>query len=343
MHTGSTFEFGTRSVGEGCPVLVIAEIGINHEGDAGACAEMISAAAEAGADAVKLQTIEPESNYAPGTISYELFKRAELTPEETASMFALARKAGVEPFTTAGDIRTLEWLRELEPAGYKISSGLLTCTPVIEFAASLGRPLLMSTGMATVEDIDAAIGVARGAKGCDVALLQCTSVYPAELHQLNLGSITWLQHNYDVVTGFSDHSCGVDAAVHAVSAGAQIVEKHFTLDSSRPEFDHRLSLEPDQFAEMVSGIRAATLMRGVPGKPLLPEAQTMRRNMSRYLGALRNLRKGDVVGTDTVGFFRFTPGTEGITAAQFEGLNGRVIKRDVHASTPLQLEDIDES
>ena len=138
-------------------VYIIAEIGINHEGSVEKCARMIKAAAKIGVDAVKLQTIDADLNYVAGSESYRIFKDSELTREETANMFSLARANGLDIFTTAGDINTVEWVEKLRPSCWKISSGLLTHIPMVRHLASLGRPLLISTGMASVEDIDLAI------------------------------------------------------------------------------------------------------------------------------------------------------------------------------------------
>src|SRR5262249_51834119 len=157
-------------------VVVIAEIGINHEGSVEACGKMITAAAGAGADAIKLQTVDPDESYAPGTASYALFSRAWLSPEATARMFGLARDLGMEPFTTSGDPATLDWVDRLRPAAHKISSGLLTHLPLIRRAAATGRSVIMSTGMSTLEDVDDAVAAAQGAP---IALMQCTSLYPA--------------------------------------------------------------------------------------------------------------------------------------------------------------------
>ena len=180
--------FGSRVIGPGAPVAVIAEIGINHEGDAGTCARMIEAAAAAGADAIKLQTIDADENYVRGTESYELFHKSGLGREGTAEMFEFARRNGVEPFTTAGDPATLEWVDRLAPAAHKFSSGLLTNGPLIRRAAETGRTLLMSTGMAEVADVDAAVAAAVGDGRRPVGLFQCTSLYPAPPETLNLAT-----------------------------------------------------------------------------------------------------------------------------------------------------------
>ncbi len=183
-------------------VYIIAEVGINHEGSVETCAKMINAVADVGADAVKLQTIDAKENYLENTESYKVFKDSELTRQETADMFSLARDRDLDVFTTAGDISTVEWVEKLEPSCWKISSGLLTHIPMVRHLASLGRPLLVSTGMASTEDIDLAIETIKSTGNNDISLLQCTSLYPAPLDSLNLSTIGWLKKNMVIVLVF---------------------------------------------------------------------------------------------------------------------------------------------
>ena len=162
---------------------VIAEIGVNHEGSVDSCAEMIRASASAGADAVKLQTVDASRCYAPETESYKVFSEAALTEAETANMFQLARNCGVDVFTTSGDLQTLEWVDRLNPAAHKISSGLLSCTPIVKEACKFGRPVLMSTGMSSTATIDLSVEIVRQS-GCQTALFQCTSLYPCPIDKV---------------------------------------------------------------------------------------------------------------------------------------------------------------
>ena len=327
--------FGTRRIGAGEAVLVIAEIGINHEGDAETCARMIEQAAQAGADAIKLQTIDADLNYAPDTESHRLFKAAELTREQTTRMFALARERGVEPFTTIGDLATLAWVDALNPAGYKISSGLLTCTPIIERAARTSRPLLMSTGMAEIADIDRAVEAAVAAGSRDVALFQCTSLYPAPWDTLDLAAIRWLEDRYGIPVGFSDHSTGSEAAPLSVAAGAVMVEKHFSLDPKRPGFDHALSLDPREFRRMVDSIRLAETAHGRPEKQLQPETRATRQRMSRYLGVTMPVAAGERLDETNLSFLRLANAPDALPASDFDKVNGARATRDLEAFTVL--------
>ena len=166
-------KIGNQIVGSGHPVFVIAEIGINHEGDVSKCDSMIRAASDAGANAVKLQTVDADQNYVKGTESYKIFKGTELSKEETASMFSLARSLGLEIFTSLGDFQTANWINDLNPCAWKISSGLLTHLPLIEYLAKLKRPILMSTGLANLKEIDDAVKASQTAGNDQIGIFQC--------------------------------------------------------------------------------------------------------------------------------------------------------------------------
>lgn len=331
----ATISFGRRSIGEGCPVLLIAEIGVNHEGSAETCARMIEAAAASGADSIKLQTIDADANYVRGTESHKLFSGCALSREETAALFRLSREKGMEPFTTAGDIATLEWIERLDPAAHKISSGLLTTEPVVTWAARTGRSMIMSTGLATVEDIDSAVAAARSAGAKGISLLQCTSIYPAPIETLNLATIDWLAERYGAVAGFSDHSVGVEAASLAVAAGARLIEKHFTLDPKRPGFDHPISLDPAAFKDMTRRVRAAETMIGARARRLT-EAEAARAPLfHRTLVALRPVGIGDRFDRNNLGYKRPLPGRLGLEPRHFDQVLGRRAARALATDEPV--------
>lgn len=310
-------------------VWIVAELGINHEGSVETCARMIEEAARAGADAIKLQTVDPDENYLPGTESHNLFSTAALSREETARMFALARKCGVHPFTTVGDFPTLEWIRLLDPWAYKVSSGLLTHTPLIRRLGTLKGWLILSTGMAETADIDAAVAAVRGGGESELTLLHCTSLYPAPPETLNLGTIAWLRERYGVSVGFSDHSLGIVAAPLAVAAGSSMIEKHFSLDTTRPTFDNHLSLSPKDFAEMVARIRAAERMVGSHSKTLSPEEWANRDRYHRAIVARRKIPAGKLLDEEDIGFMRLQVGVQGLAPALASQVLGRKTSRSL--------------
>lgn len=322
----ASLPFGDRTIGVDRPAVVIAEIGINHEGSLAECHRLIDAAAAATADAVKLQTADPDENFAPGTESHELYRRAFLSPEATAEAFAHARLLGLEAFTTSG-VATFEWVDRLNPAAHKISSSTLFHYPLIRLGARSGRTLLMSTGMAELADVDEAVAWARSHGGNALCLLQCTSLYPAPFETLDLGVIAQLRERYRVPAGFSDHSLGIDAASHAVTAGARVIEKHLTLDRNRPSFDHNISLEPAEFARMVVGIRKAEAMLGSPSKRLLPAVRDVARRMRRYLVAAQDLPVGHQVRATDIRVMRVGGGRDGLSTKRLDDLVGAVTRQ----------------
>ena len=331
----ASFDIEERAIGPGAPIFVIAEIGVNHEGSLERCAEMIVAAVRAGADAIKLQTIDPAENYVLGTESHRLFSTAQLSREDTARAFAVAREHGVLPFTTAGDGPTLEWVDRLEPVAYKISSGLLTNLPVIRLAARTGRALVMSTGMATVTDIDEAVAAARYAGARAMTVLQCTSLYPAPEASLNLNAIGWLERRYGVPAGYSDHAPGDEAAVLSVAAGARVIEKHFTFDPDRPGYDHALSLDAAGFARMVSRVRAAERMMGRTGKHLSAAERNKAGQMHRILVARRPITPGEEITPENLALKRPLPGTEGLAPKFYDQVLGRRAARALAVDDPV--------
>lgn len=314
-------------------VFVIAEIGINHEGSVVTCVRMVDAAKAAGADAVKLQTIDPDKNYVRGTESHSIFSQACLDREQTAEVFAYARDCGIACFTTVGDFETLSWVDRLGPVAHKISSGLLTHTALIRQAAATSRPVIMSTGMSDEAEIEAALAAVAGQAAA--ILLQCTSIYPAPEDSLNLRAIAWMAERFGVPCGFSDHSLGTDVAPMAVAAGAMCIEKHFTLDPTRAGFDHPISLGPQEFTQMVDSIRRAQLILGEAGKPLTDELRAARERYLRCIVANEPIPAGTQLSAENMAVKRPLPDRRGIAADQYEAVLGRRVVVDIAADEPI--------
>ena len=323
--------------------FIIAEIGINHEGSAEICARMIRAAAEAGADAIKLQTVDADVSYDSASPSHALFKASVLSREETAAAFRLARELGMAAFTTAADPQTIDWIDRLGPDAHKVSSGLLTTTPVVRHLAAKGRQLIMSTGMATEADIDEAMDAARGAGAVDLTLLHCVSVYPAPPESLNLSTIPWLAQRWQVRSGFSDHSAGNEAAPLAVAFGARVLEKHFSLDPSRPGFDHRLSLDPVGFGVMIDKVRRAEVMAGRPGRHMEEAELAIRRWAHRVVVTARDLPAGAAIDAAAITYKRPPPDTPagGLRPATLDRLMRMRLRQALSAGTVLRAEHVE--
>lgn len=309
---------------------IIAEIGINHEGKVDLCAKMIRDFAAAGADAVKLQTVDASRSYAPDTESYDIFSRSALSAAETASMFALARECSVEIFTTSGDIKTLEWVDRLNPSAHKISSGLLSCLPMVEVTCRLEKPVLISTGMSDDLVIDKTVGLAK-LSGCKVALFQCTSEYPCPTEKLNLAAIRALEKRHSLPVGFSDHSLGITSAPLAVAAGARMLEKHVTFEKGRRGFDHPISLNADEFTLMVEAVRFAEEAMGHSHKKKNETLKSHAFRFERRLATARDFDAGHMLVLSDLLFLRFLPEIDAIPAHETEKVLGRKLKMKLSA------------
>ena len=297
---------------------------------------MITEAAKAGADAIKLQTIDPDENYLKNTLSHKIFSNAQLTKKEIGSLFKIAKNLGVDPFTTAGDFKTIDWVNELNPSAFKISSSLLTCLPIIKYIAKKKRPILISTGMANIREIELAVETAKKANAKSISILHCTSLYPTPTNKLNLATIGLLREKFNLQVGYSDHSLGSDVAKLAVAAGARIVEKHFTLDSKRKGFDHAISLEPPAFRKMVNEIRAMEKMLGKKEKIISKEEKQKIPNLRRYLVVKNDIEKGERFTEDNLGFCRIQGNKNSLEPKYFESVLGRRARKKISSQTPLK-------
>lgn len=329
MPERPTFEIAGRSIGPGHPCYVIAEIGINHGGDEGRCTDLIAAAAEAGADAAKLQTVTPDHSYHPDTESYALFKDSVLSEDALRRLMERARAAGIALFSTPGDLAALALIVRVGMPALKISSGLLTNLPLIAAAAATGRPLILSTGMAHLAEVLAARDAAVGAGAEALAFLQCTSLYPAPSTQLNLRAIATLRAATGCSVGFSDHHDGDMACLAAVAAGAALIEKHVTLNATAPGGDHAISLEPAAFAAMVTRVREVETMLGSDAKAPTPEEEPLRGARHRRLVAARALQAGERIAADDLHLMRLPSETAAMRAAELDAVVGHRTSRPV--------------
>ena len=332
--------FSKQRIGVGHPVIIIAEIGINHEGNAEVCKKMIEAAASAGVNAVKLQTIDPEENYVPETESYKLFKQAQLLKEDTIRLFEYARSIGIEIFTTIGDLKTFQWVQKLDPVAYKISSGLLTHHPLINEILKTGRTILVSTGMAGYDEINEVILLSNAVKNNRIGIFQCTSQYPAPQDSLHLGVIKTLYKKYNVPIGFSDHSKGYIASVLSVAAGACFIEKHFSLDPSRDGFDHKISLDPKGMKQLVVKIRQTEIMMGDSEKIVTFEQKQTNKKFLRSIVATCQIKKGTIIKPEMVSFLRTLPEKCGLPPKYINDFLGKRVNVQIPKYTALRFEDV---
>ena len=340
------FVVNARAIGDDAPVFVVAEAGVNHNGDPEQARRLIDAAKEAGADAVKFQTFRSDalvSRHAPkaayqrattgddGTQA-EMLARLELSLEQHVDLRDRCVKQGLVFFSAPFDEASVEALAELGVSLYKVPSGEITNLPLLARIASKGKPVILSTGMSTLDEVAAAVASIRGAGDPPLALLHCVSAYPAPIEEMNLRAMSTLRDRFGCPVGLSDHTLGIAVALGAVARGAAIVEKHLTLDKALPGPDHRASLEPGEFAELVRGIRAIEASLGDGDKRPMPCEADVRRVARKSLVAARALRAGEILTSDAVAIKR--PGT-GIPPSALASVLGRRVRRDVLADEVL--------
>ena len=253
-----SIEIAGRGIGDDCPVYVIAEIGINHDGDMETAARLLHAAADAGADAVKLQSYLTERRVPADSPIFGILKKCELTFDQQRELFDLGRELELSVFSTPFDNDSVDFLESVECPAYKVASFDSVNLALLRRIAATGKPVIMSTGMTTVEELGAAwraLGGKEDGTGCDLALLHCISAYPTEPEDARLAMIPYLKSIHGGPVGYSDHTIGVEVPSLAIAAGAQLIEKHFTLDTKAEGPDHALSADPGTLREMVDFIR----------------------------------------------------------------------------------------
>jgi N,N'-diacetyllegionaminate synthase len=280
--------------------------------------------------------VTPEDSYHPDTDSYAIFSRAVLPEGAYERLARVAADHGVLLFSTPGDRRALDLLVKAGAPAIKISSGLLTNLPLIRQAAASGRPMILSTGMAHLHEVEEAVAVARGAGCQQLAVLQCTSLYPAPADTLNLRAMVSLRDVLGAPIGYSDHYQGPLASIAAVAAGAELIEKHFTLDSSARGADHAISIEPDVFAAMTRDIRAIERMLGSGIKEPAPAEVALRDQRHRYVVAARDLPAGVPVDESDVLLMRLPVGRRGLRAKDLDTVLGHRLSRPAARFEPIE-------
>lgn len=341
----TSIRIATRDIGPGHPVFLIAELSANHGADRGIALRTIEAAARAGADAIKLQTYTPDTltlrsdappfvvrtkNEWAGRTLHDLYAEAMTPWEWHAELKNAAESLGLLFFSTPFDPTAVEFLEEMGAVAHKIASFELTDLPLVEHVARRGRPMILSTGMASLGEIEQAVAACRSAGNDQLALLRCVSAYPAEPSAMALSSLVALA-SFGTVVGLSDHTRDATAAITAVALGAKIVEKHFILDRSVGGPDAFFSLDPDEFAFLVRSVRDAESAIGSPRfGPSEGEQSSLRFRRSLFVS--RPILQGELLTTDNV---RSVRPADGIEAKYLPNVLGRVATSALDAATPL--------
>jgi N,N'-diacetyllegionaminate synthase len=330
--------------------LIIAEAGVNHNGDMTIARKLIDVAAEAGADIAKFQTFKADrivtrtaakAKYQAQTTGreeshYEMLRRLELTEDMLRELKSHCMARNIGFLSTAFDIQSVDLLNRLGQDRFKIPSGEITNLPYLRKIGGYGRQVILSTGMASLGDIESAIDALEiaGTNRENITLLHCTTEYPSPMDEVNLNAILSLRNAFGVDVGYSDHTRGIEVAIAAVALGSKVIEKHFTVDRNLPGPDHKASLEPEELKAMVAAIRNIEKAMGDGVKRLTPSEAGNRVVARKSLVARHGIRKGEVLTAENITAKR--PGT-GISPMQWDTVIGRLAPRDFSEDELIEL------
>ncbi len=329
--------------------LIIAEAGVNHNGDLEMARRLVEFAAQSGADFVKFQTFKADklvtrqaakADYqrqltGEDESQYDMIHRLELTPEMHAELIKHCRCQGIRFLSTGFDIESLDLLADLGIPLFKIPSGEITNLPYLQHIGRMGKPVILSTGMANMAEIGAALDVLQqaGTPRLQITVLHCNTEYPTPMRDVNLRAMISIREAYGVQVGYSDHTAGIEVPIAAVALGATVIEKHFTLDRNLPGPDHKASLEPGELKAMVAAIRCIELALGDGIKRPSPSEVKNIAIARKSLVAARPIRAGEPFTLDNLAVKR--PGT-GVSPMRLNEMLGRVAGRDFHADELIE-------
>jgi pseudaminic acid synthase len=340
-------EIGGRKIGPGYPAFIIAEMSSNHLGNFDRAVEIIKQAKKAGADAIKLQTYTPDTmtiecdnslfTLPEGTIwggrtYYDLYREAQTPWGWHHALKKIAEQEDLIFFSTPFNKKAVDFLEELGVPAYKIASFETLDIPLVEYAASMGKPMIISTGIATIGEIDHAVAACRRAGNRQIVLLKCTSSYPAPYEDMNLTTIPNMSEVFGIPCGISDHTNGIAVPICAVALGACIIEKHLTLRRDEGGPDAAFSLEPEEFAEMVAAVRIAEAAIGTVSYSL-SERTRLNRVFARSLFIVRDMKAGETFTEENLRSIR--PGY-GLPARYLRNILGRRARTDIARGSPLK-------
>ncbi|MGN0308731.1 MAG: pseudaminic acid synthase [Lachnospiraceae bacterium] len=345
------FKIGNRAVGEGAPAFIVAEISGNHNQDYHRALEIIHAAKEAGADAIKLQTytadtITIDSNLPcfqikegtvwDGMTLHQLYSQAYTPWEWQPGLMEEANKLGLECFSSPFDFSSVDFLEEMKVPAYKIASYEINDIPLIRKVARLHKPIIFATGIAYPEDIRLALKVCKEEGNEDIILLKCVSSYPTPYEEVNLRVIPTLSSTYDCLAGISDHTLGTIVSAGSIPLGAKMIEKHLTLKRSDGGPDSSFSMEPREFARLVEDVRILEKALG-SSDYILTDTQKLEHRGSRSLFVVRDIQAGELLTDENIRSIR--PG-DGLHTKYYEEVLGKTAKNDLKKGMPLTWEMI---
>lgn len=344
-------KIGNRLIGDEEPVFIIAEVGVNHNGDIGIAKKLVDIAEDAGADAVKFQVFKAEkvvirnaekAKYQKETTDseesqYGMIKKLELTREAFKELSDYANKIGIMFLASPFDKESVDLLEEIDVPAFKVGSGELTNFPILKHIASKRKPIILSTGMATLIEIKEAIGIIKEQGVDDIIILHCITNYPVKIEDVNLRAIQTLRAAFKLPVGFSDHTLSITIPATAVALGACVIEKHFTLNRDLPGPDHRASLEPHELREMIKTVKDVEKALGNGTKKPTPEEEEIKKVARRSIVAKVEIPKGTVITDDMLDFKR--PGV-GIEPKYLNKVIGKRANRDIQPDELIHFREL---
>ena len=346
-----SFKIGSRTVGAGSPTFIVAELSGNHNQDFNRAIELVHAAKEAGADAIKLQTYtadtitidcnNPIFTINEGTIwdgrtLYDLYKEAYTPWDWQPKIMDEAKKLGLECFSSPFDFTSVDFLEEMNVPAYKIASYEINDIPLIRKVAKLHKPVIFATGIAYPEDIRLALDVCKEEGNEDIFLLKCVSSYPTPYEEVNLNIIPTLANTYGCLTGLSDHTMGTAVATASIPLGAKMIEKHLTLKRADGGPDSAFSMEPEEFKKMVEDVRIVEKALG-SSEYKLTKTQELEHGGSRSLFVVKDIKAGEILTPENIRSIR--PG-DGLHTKHYEEILGKTATADLTKGTPLKWEHL---
>jgi len=344
------FQIGKKIISENKPIFIIAEVGVNHNGDVKIAKKLIKLAKKSGVNAIKFQTFFPEegiSKHAPLAeyqskstsvkTQLEMVNKLQLTQKNFLDLKNYAEKLNLIFLSTPFDVKSVKLLNDLKTLAYKISSGDITNKLLLEKVAECKKPMIISTGMSNMREIQEAIKWITN-KGCkSFSIMQCTSNYPTKIEDCNLLAIKNMKEKFDVQVGFSDHTKNSIASILAMGLGISFIEKHITLDHNMEGPDHKMSLDPKELKNFVNDIRDAETALGSGNKECLPCEIEVKKLVRKSIVVLRDVKKDEILSNNDLGLKR--PGI-GMEPKNLHKLIGRKVRRDISADELIDKKDL---
>jgi len=342
------FKIGNKIIGDGNSTFIIAEAGVNHNGDTNIAKQLIDKAVFAKVDAIKFQTFITEklvteyadmadyqkTNIGKAGSQFNMLKKLELSQENFIELQKYCKEKDIMFLSTPFDFESADFLESIGMVAFKISSADLTNIPFLEHIASFNKPIILSSGMATLSDIEDALNAINLLGNNEVAVLHCTSNYPAKLQNVNLKAMNTIKNAFQIVSGYSDHTQGISVTIASAAMGANIIEKHFTLDKSMEGPDHKASLNPVELKEMVRAIRDVEMALGTGIKRYNPSEVDTIKAARKSIVASRDIKTGETINLTDLEYKR--PGT-GLSPKLYIYIVGKKINRDIKMDEQIFL------